>query len=164
VQRDSFDRLLVQHLPAAQRFAIRLAGDPYRAEDLLQDAIVRAVKGCDGFESRSRFTTWLFQIIVNCFRDRLRCKDGLSQASEEPSEDMRAIDPSGGLSERELASLVARRVSALPPRQREVLVLVAYQNMSVAEVAEVLGISQTNVRVNLSYARERLKKELTGLL
>ncbi len=162
VERDSFDRLLLQNLPAAQRFAIRLTGDPNAAEDLLHDAILRAMRGCDGYESRSKFTTWLFQIIVNCFRDRFKVH--ATERAHEEFSDLRSSDPSTRLSGEELGELIAKRVSSLPPRQREVLVLVAYENMSVSDASEVLGISETNVRVNLSYARERLKKELAAYL
>jgi RNA polymerase sigma-70 factor, ECF subfamily len=162
VERDSFDRLLLENLSAAQRFAIRLTGDPHLAEDVLHDAILRAVRGCDGFASRSKFTTWLFQIIVNCFRDRFKAH--ATESAPEDICDVRSLDPSTRLSGQELGGLIAHRVSSLPPRQREVLVLIAYENLSVSDTSEVLGISETNVRVNLSYARERLKKELAAYL
>jgi len=161
VQRDSFDRLLLQHLPAAQRFAIRLTGDAPSAEDLLHDAIVRAMKGAERFDGRASFTTWMFQIIVNCFRDRLRARSESEISDLKPEiPDFRSPDPADRIGEQELGLLVAKRVSSLPPRQREVLVLIVYENMSVSDAAEVLEISKTNVRANLSYARERLKKEL----
>ena len=131
MQRDSFDRLLLQHLSAAQRFAIRLTGNAHNAEDLLHDAIVRAVKGCERFEGRSSFTTWLFQIIVNCFRDRLRSRSEISNVESEIP-DLKSPDVSDPTSEDELSRLVAQRVSSLPPRQREVLVLIAYEKMSVS--------------------------------
>jgi RNA polymerase sigma-70 factor (ECF subfamily) len=158
VQRDSFDRLLIEHLSAAQRFAVRLTGDAHAAEDLLHDAIVRAVKGCETFEGRSSFTTWLFRIIVNCFRDRARSKPMAELEGEFAT--ARCDDASEPALADELGQVVAQRVSSLPPRQREVLVLVIYENFSVFDAAQVLGITETNVRVNLSYARERLKKEL----
>jgi RNA polymerase sigma factor (sigma-70 family) len=78
--------------------------------------------------------------------------------------DARSADPSARTSEQELGSLIAGRVSSLPPRQREVMVLVVFENMSVWDAAEMLGISETNVRVNLCLARERLKKELASYL
>ena len=76
----------------------------------------------------------------------------------------RASDPASAIDEHELGRLVAQRVSSLPPRQREVMVLVVFENMSVWDAADVLGISETNVRVNLSHARQRLKQELAGYL
>lgn len=162
MDRESFDRLLLQHLSAAQRFAIRLTGDAHAAEDLLHDAIVRAIRGSDGFRGQARFTTWLFQIIVNCFRDRLRAR-GMEEMDTEVV-DARIPDPASAVDGQELGRLVAQRVSSLPPRQREVMVLVVFENMSVWDAAEVLGISETNVRVNLSYARQRLKHELASFL
>jgi RNA polymerase sigma-70 factor (ECF subfamily) len=162
VQRDSFDRLLLEHLPVAQRFAVRLTGDAHAAEDLLHDAIVRAMNGCERFEGRSSFMTWLFQIIVNCFRDRLKAKS-MEQTDVEHG-DTKSFDPSAPASERELGERIAQHVSFLPPRQREVMVLVVFENMSVWDAAEVLGISETNVRVNLCLARERLKRELASYL
>jgi RNA polymerase sigma factor (sigma-70 family) len=64
----------------------------------------------------------------------------------------------------ELRDLVAQRISALPVRQREVLVLTAYEQMKPREVAKVLGISESNVYANLHYARKRLREELTPYL
>jgi RNA polymerase sigma-70 factor, ECF subfamily len=162
VDRESFDRLLLEHLPAAQRFAIRLTGDSASAEDLLHDAIVRAVRGCGSFREQSRLTTWLFQIIVNCFRDRLRAR--VIEEVDPQVEDARALDPADVTGAAELGRIVAQRVSSLPPRQREAMVLVVFENMSVSDASEVLGISETNVRVNLFHARQRLKRELAAYL
>ena len=64
----------------------------------------------------------------------------------------------------ELRDLVARRIAGLPSRQREVLVLTTYEQMRPREVAEVLGISESNVHVNLHHARARLREELTPYL
>jgi RNA polymerase sigma-70 factor (ECF subfamily) len=162
VDRESFDRLLIEHLPAAQRFAIRLSGDVHAAEDLLHDAIVRAVNASGSFEGRSKFTTWWFAIIVNCFRDRLRARS--ANVVDEDVTDVAAVDPFRATDAREVGKLVAQRVSNLPPRQREVLVLVVYEQMPATQVAQVLGISEQSVRTNLSYARERLKQELAPYL
>jgi RNA polymerase sigma-70 factor (ECF subfamily) len=74
--------------------------------------------------------------------------------------DRRAGDPSSRLLYSELSELVAARVSALPPRQREVLVLVTYEGHSPREAAELLGISEASVYSNLSIARQRLREEL----
>ena len=60
----------------------------------------------------------------------------------------------------ELARLIAQRVSQLPPRQREVLVLTSYEGFTTAEVAETLGIQESNVYATLHVARQRLKREL----
>lgn len=163
MDRESFDRLMLEHLSAAHRLAIRLAGDVDRAEELVQEAMLRASRSWSGFRGQSKFTTWLFQIVINVFRDQLR-KKGADEAIGEDVRDARSMEPREMASGRELGELVARHVSTLPPRQREVLVLVAYEEMPIAQVAAMLDISEQNVRTNLHLARQVLKKRLAVYL
>jgi RNA polymerase sigma-70 factor (ECF subfamily) len=164
VDREEFDRLMVQHLPAAGRFAVRLTGDPADAEDLLHDAIVRAARAWHTYAGRARFTTWLYRIIVNAWRDRHAAAANEANEIEGRDEsgwiDSRARDPASTAASSEICDLVAAKVSSLPPRQREVIVLIAYEQLSVADAAVVLETSEGNVRVNLFHARQRLKAEL----
>ena len=160
IDRTTFDRLVLEHLPAAQRFAIRLTGDPDTAEDLVQDALLKAHRSWQTFRGESRFQTWLFQIIVNCFRDRLRTQIAATPRVNESHADPAAGRPELQLQSDELGELVAREVSTLPPRQREVLVLIVYEDLSIRETATLLGLSEQNVRTNLHFARERLKERL----
>lgn len=163
MDRDSFDRLMLEHLSAAHRLAIRLCGDLDRAEELVQEAMLRASRSWSGFRGQSKFTTWLFQIVINAFRDQLR-KKGADEAIDEEQIDVRSIEPRELASGRELGELVARHVSSLPPRQREVLVLTAYEQMSILQVAQMLEISEQNVRTNLHLARRLLKQRLANYL
>lgn len=163
MDRDSFDRLMVEHLSAAHRLAIRLCGDRDRAEELVQEAMLRASRSWSGFRGQSKFTTWLFQIVINVFRDQLR-KKGADEAIGEDHVDARSIEPRDVVSERELGERVAQCVSTLPPRQREVLVLIAFEQMPIAQVAMLLAISEQNVRTNLHLARQVLKKRLANYL
>src|SRR4051812_9131078 len=75
VDRESFERLMTEHLAAAHRLAIRLTGRAESAEDLVQEAMLRASRAWQSFRGQSRFTTWLFQIVINVFRDRLRRRE-----------------------------------------------------------------------------------------
>jgi RNA polymerase sigma-70 factor (ECF subfamily) len=105
--------------------------------------------------------TWLFQIVVHAFRDRGRRRGGTdSRPGDWVVEDPRAPDPVELASTAERGRIVAQTVSRLPPRQREVLVLHVYEQLSIAEVSAMLGISETNVRAHLSYSRTRLKEWL----
>jgi RNA polymerase sigma-70 factor (ECF subfamily) len=157
---------MTEHLSAAHRLAIRLCGDPERAEELVQEAMLRASRGWEGFRAQSRFTTWLFQIIINVFRDQLRRKRtaGTHEDVNELIQDDSVPSPHAAMSGSELGELVANHVSSLPPRQREVLVLVAYEQMSPSQAASVLGISEQNARTNLHHARQALKKHLAAYL
>ncbi|HVT87295.1 MAG TPA: RNA polymerase sigma factor [Tepidisphaeraceae bacterium] len=163
VDRDSFDRLMVEHLPGALRLAVRLVGDVDRAEELVQEAMLRGSRGWQGFRGQSKFTTWLFQIVINVFRDQLR-RRGASEELSDGLPDVRPNDPREIASSAEMGELVARHVSSLPPRQREVLVLVVYEQYSQSQAADLLQISLQNVRTNLHLARQTLKKQLAVYL
>ena len=163
MDRQTFDGLMLATLPAAQRFAVRLTGDPVAAEDLLHDALVRAASRWRTFRGAASFKSWFFQIVVNAFRDGVR-RGRSGPAVESLDADVPAIgalDPSAVAAGEEIGAIVARHVSSLPPRQREVFVLVAYEEISPGEAAQVLGITESNARATLHFARERLKRELS---
>ncbi len=157
MDRPTFDRLVVEHLPAAQRFAVRLTGRADLAEDVVQDAMVRAARAWPGLRTAGGFRTWLFRVVVTAWRD------GHDREARRPAGRLMS-DPAGptheGPADRattaELGERVAAAVSALPPRQREVLVLTVYEQLSDAEVAAVLGTNRQNVRTHLHLARRRL--------
>ena len=87
-----------------------------------------------------------------------------SKSNEYVAVDRSATEPPAEAAARELGVIVARHVSALPPRQREVLVLIAFEEHSAAEAARVLDISEQNVRTNLHLAREKLRELLAPFL
>lgn len=163
----SLDRLVLDHLPAALRFATRLTGDPERAEELVQEALLRVVRSWATFRGEAAFRTWFFRIVINVFRDRLRALSTDEIQFDENQTDLidltDAGPPQAAMAE-ELGRLVAKEVSRLPPRQREVLVLIVFEGLSVREVAEVIHISEANVHSTLSAARTRLKTRLAPYL
>jgi RNA polymerase sigma-70 factor (ECF subfamily) len=162
VDSSSLDRLVLAHLPAALRFATRLVGDPDTAEDLVQEALVRVVRSWSGFRGEAAFRTWLFRIVINVFRDSLRRSSRADESLPGADDvvDARLDDPAQAAATAELGQRVAHEVSRLPPRQREVLVLSAYEGLSTAEIAAVLEISEANVHSTLFAARARLKTRL----
>jgi RNA polymerase sigma-70 factor (ECF subfamily) len=165
IDRDQFDQLVSGHLPGALRFAVRLVGgDVHAAEDIVQEALYRAARNWQSFRGESAFRTWLFQIVVNVFRDQLGRREQSAAELDIEMADVRSVGPAERASADEVGALVARLVSALPPRQREVLVLVAYEGHSPSEAAGVLGISESNARANLAHARQRLKEQLAPYL
>jgi RNA polymerase sigma-70 factor, ECF subfamily len=133
---------------------------------VVQEALYRAVRGAGSFRGESEFRTWFYRIVITAFRDytaaaaRQRCPGELTDDLPDPRGETPATEAMTG----ELRDLIARRVSALPERQREVLVLTTYEQMRPREVAEVLGISESNVYMNLHYARARLREELRQYL
>jgi RNA polymerase sigma-70 factor, ECF subfamily len=160
------DQLVAEHLPEAVRFALRLCGCQETASEIVQEALCRAARGIGSFRGQSQFRTWFYRIIITAFRDHTAAaarQCGSGELSDELA-DPRGEDPATAAMASELRALIARRVSALPLRQREVLVLISYQQLRPREVAEVLGISESNVHANLHYARARLREELAPYL
>jgi RNA polymerase sigma-70 factor (ECF subfamily) len=151
--------LVSAHLPEALRLAIRLTGDPHDGEDVVEEALVRVARGWESFRGEARFRTWLFRIVINAFRDWLAARPPTEPLADDVP-DRRGRDPAAQAAGSELGRLIAARVSALPPQQREVLVLSCYEGLSTGQIAEVLGISQANVHATLHVARKRLRREL----
>jgi len=163
LSKATFDRLVIDHLPAMLGFSIRLTGDPHAAEDVMQEALLRAARAWQGLRRADRFTAWLTRIVVNVFRDRLS-RAGAGEPLPDDLSDGRAEDPAAAAAADETEALVARAVSQLPPRQREVLILTVYEQLDAREVADLLDLSIENVRTNLHYARRQLQRRLATLL
>ena len=159
----SLDQLVVEHLSPALRFAIRLTGDPGLAEEILQEALVRVARNWGGFRHEAGFRTWLFRIIINTFRTHCAKTAPAGRLTVDPIDDT-ATDPAANSELNELQRLVATRVSALPPRQREVFVLVTYEGLSVEDAARALEVTPANVHSTLHVARTRLREQLASYL
>jgi RNA polymerase sigma-70 factor (ECF subfamily) len=158
--RAKFEREVREHLPAALRFAVRLTGSLDAAEDLTQDALLRASRGWKSFRGDSEFRTWLFRIVINVFRDRQSRGPVTQELTEGLAGTHEKEGPVDWAMAHELQGMIARHVSQLPPRQREVIVLSAYEGMSPREIAAVLEISEANVHATLYAARHRLRRQL----
>ncbi len=150
---------LLNHLDAALRLATRLCGNPVDAEDIVQEAATIAIRKYDRFRGEAAFETWFCRILINVHRRRLtkrravHSSDGLVLAGP-------VDDPSEHAWGHQLGRLVAEMVSRLPPRQREAVVLIAYQGMALAQAAEAMQTTVDNVRVHLHHGRKKLRLQL----
>lgn len=141
-------------------WGLRFSGDSDEAEDIAQVVLMRLHDHADAFEGRSRLTSWLFRITRNVAIDRRkreRHRAVLLAAQGPVSEATSAPQPGDALDARAIAELVGVYAKELTPRQREVFDLVDLQGMSVAEIAERLGLEQVTVRVLLSRARKTIR-------
>jgi RNA polymerase sigma-70 factor, ECF subfamily len=156
--RRAFDEIVTRHGAFALRVAARLVRDPRAAEDVVQEAMVRAWSQASHFdERRARFTTWLYRIVVNlCIDQRRRVQP------EQMPEDFDPADPAAGAVETievmERDATLAREVSKLPARQRAAMTLVYDEGLSGAEAARVLGLSAKAVERLLARARAYLRE------
>jgi RNA polymerase sigma-70 factor (ECF subfamily) len=131
--------------------------DDDAAEDAMQEAYLRAFAKLDQFAGEAKFSTWLTKIAVYEALGRLR----RAKLEEELDETMDAEDnPERAAYGRELQSAIEQAVDSLPPMYRTIFVMREMNELSVAETADCLGISQENVKTRLHRARTLLQKRL----
>jgi RNA polymerase sigma-70 factor (ECF subfamily) len=157
--------------------AQRMMNDPILAEDVVQDAFVSAFRGLNNFEGRSSLKTWLHRITVNAALMKLR---HLKRLNEDPIDEYlpefdqydcrieaawsRLVEAEDILENDRLRVLVAEKIATLPDAYRIVLQLRDIEEYDTGEVAELLDISTSNVKVRLHRARAALKKLLEPIL
>ncbi|HKS15916.1 MAG TPA: sigma-70 family RNA polymerase sigma factor [Planctomycetota bacterium] len=163
-EETAFEDLVRRHMRDAFGFCLRLTGDPAGAEELSQDGFVLAYRHLREFRGESSFQTWLYRILLNLHRDGVRRRSREAARLDRLREDAKASETSGAPDAEpraaELDEVIRRHVAGLPDRQREVLVLHVYQGLDYRAIADALGCTYEDVKVNLSLARRRLKEEL----
>ncbi len=155
-------RLVLEHMEDALRLATRLCGDAHRGEDVMQEALYRAARGWKSFRGESRFRTWLFRIVVNAFRDSLRRQEVHATLPADVVDG--GSDHVAAAEIREVEAIVAESIAALPPRQREVVVLRIVEELPACEVARILDMTEANVHATVYAARKQLKRKLAPYL
>ena len=144
--------------------AYRFCGDRGRAEDMAQEAFLRAYRGLPQWRGDSAFSTWLFALATNLYRSELRRIPARAMPLEDIAEprDPRAID--GGLEELDRDRAVRRAVDTLPAKYREALICFYFQEMDVTAAAASLGIAEGTLKARLFRGRKMLESKLSWLL
>jgi RNA polymerase sigma-70 factor, ECF subfamily len=157
------------------RMAMSFVKDETEAEDVAQEAFLKAFRNLANFRGESKFSTWLISITLNEARRRLRrlSTARMESLDDSPDEggkvspallrDWREI-PSEALERREVRALLQRAIEELSPIYREVVVLRDIEELSIEETAGALSISISSVKVRLHRARIMLQKELAPKL
>jgi RNA polymerase sigma-70 factor, ECF subfamily len=150
---------IVAEIPRLRRYARALTGDAERADDLVQDTLERALAKWSLWRHGSNLRAWLFTIMHNAFINQVRAPQAVDYRAEEnmPEAAQRATQ-SDGLELRDLD----RALGHLPLDQREVLLLIALEDLSYAQTATVLGVPIGTVMSRLARGRARLRTVLAG--
>jgi RNA polymerase sigma-70 factor (ECF subfamily) len=150
------------YVPALRRYARSLLRGSQEVDDLVHDCLVRALDQLHTLREDANLRAWLFAIMHNLFISRARRNKARSQtvSLEERNQDDLAMGATqeGHVQTRELL----RALDELSEEQRSVLLLVSVEDLSYAEVAQVLGIPIGTVMSRLSRARERLRQMTEG--
>jgi RNA polymerase sigma-70 factor (ECF subfamily) len=159
----AYDRLVRQHLRRAFAVAYRIVGNREDAEDVVQDAFIRALRYMRTFDERLPFAPWLNRLVANTALDA-RARRG-REATEPECEDAASptISPHLALEREEVRDRFAAALAALPSRQRLILERFELEGFSTAEIAAQLGITPETVRWHLHQARHALRVPLQVL-
>jgi RNA polymerase sigma-70 factor, ECF subfamily len=161
---DAFLTLYERHRATVFRFAYRMLGSAALAEELAHDCFLSLVRRPEGFDpARASLRTYLYAAVRNLAAKHLRRHGGefsVDELEDEPAAEERE-EPLRRLLDAELSEEVRKAVMALPALQREVVVLVEYEELSLAEVASVVGADVGTVKSRLHRARRRLRRALS---
>ena len=150
---------LPDHLLRVYRFAMHLCGDQHLAEDLAQEAMLRAVRTGSGPNDPLALKVWLLRIVENLWRDWCRSRQRHPCEPLQETEIVQVqMEPLDQVSQAEEVELTVAAMRSLPERQRSVLHLIACEELTVSETAEVLQITPEAVRSSLSVARSQMRK------
>lgn len=171
-QQAEFEALLAPHLDGLYGAAVRLTRQPTEAEDLVQDAVMRAFRFFDRFERGTNFKAWLYRILTNTFINGYRRQQkakSLGEESERQSVEAaffsadvtdQVQDPEAFLVDRALSEAVLAAIDELPIDFRMVVILADLQEFSYKEVADILNVPVGTVMSRLFRGRKALQRIL----
>jgi RNA polymerase sigma-70 factor (ECF subfamily) len=167
-----FESLMRQHNRMLFRTARAILHDDADAEDVLQEAYIKAYAAMGSFRGDAKVSTWLARIVANEALQRLRKQNRRGEIVPLHTSDNFEIDqiPEGSMSKTpersaqraEIRKLLEKRIDALPDAYRPVFVLRAVEELSVEEVAEVLRVPEATVRTRFFRARSLLRESLAS--
>jgi RNA polymerase sigma-70 factor (ECF subfamily) len=171
--REAFARLVDETSGHIYRVVLQILGNEQDAEDVLQETYIKAFRSLPDFEGRSSLTTWLYRIAVNealmMVRKRkpqtVSVEENSTFDAEAESESMQIVDfcclPEGEFLSSESRRFLDQAIQNLPETLRVVFVMRDVEGLSIQETAEVLDLSESNVKTRLLRARLRLRQELS---
>ena len=161
----AFDRLVERYYQRLDRLAQYILRNPSAAEDITQEAFLRAYRALPRFRGEASVYAWLYRITVNLCLNYLR-QQALRPATAAELFDASASapDPSALVEGQERHRAVRNAIEALPPHYRIAVILRDLEGLSYQEIAELLAIPVGTVKSRLNYGKRLLQEQLRGLL
>jgi len=163
---NAFEELVTAYQKNVYNLALRMTGNPQDAEDMAQEAFLKAYNSLSSFRGESRFSVWLYRIVSNVCLDYLRKNGKRSTVSlsveDDDGEDIQLELPDTSQSPEEVLEkkltreAVRRGLASLPPDSRQILLLREIQGLSYEEIGEVLGLESGTVKSRIFRARKKL--------
>ena len=167
---DAFEQLLLKYQTPIYNLCLRMTGNPEDAADMTQEAFLKAWRSLSSFQFESSFSTWLYRLTTNTCLDYLRSQKRRPQCSltvEDDDGEEQVLDvtdeaptPEEALLSAEERSQLVHALSQLEASQRQIITLRVVNDLSYAEIAEILDVKEGTVKSRLARARDNLRKKL----
>jgi RNA polymerase sigma-70 factor (ECF subfamily) len=164
----AYTYLVDKHKDMAFSVALRIVRNREDAEEIVQDAFVKAYQNIEAFRNKSKFSTWLYRIVFNAAISRTRKKSLESTdldsfvidnySTDEIKDNINKLDSS------EQIKLVNKLIDKLPPLEYTLINLYYKEECSIDEISEITGLTDSNVKVKLHRIRKKLYSELQQIL
>ena len=167
--RTAFEKIVTYHQSYAYAIAFRFLCDEDDAEDVVQESFIRIWNHLQYFDSKKKFTTWMYKIVVNLCYDKTKANkrrmnvfarwdDNFSKDDCNENSDIER-----NLTNKETAALIKHIADGLSEKQRMIFLLRDLQDLTIEEVADITGMSESAIKTNLFFARKNIRKKLARL-
>jgi RNA polymerase sigma-70 factor (ECF subfamily) len=175
-EKAAFDVLVQRHKVRLYNYLLRLLRDPTEAEEVAQEALVRAYVHADKYRNIAKFSTWLYTIATNLVRNRIRKIKSSPRflslhwgRGEDEEEEPIDLPDSGDLPDRvlekgEMQQIVAQGIEKIPARYREAFVLREVNQFSYEEIAAITGLKLGTVRSRINRGRGHFRDIMEPVL
>lgn len=159
--KKSFEVLMQRHEKFLLKVIVRMTRDLDAAEDIVQDAFIKAYRRLGMFEGRSSFRSWLYQIAVNTARNRFRkySRETLTAETQDVAVDSEAESSMIAL---DVRAILQNEIERLPERQKMALSLRIFEDLSFKEIADLMSCPYDTAKANYRHALMKLKERLQG--
>ena len=172
--REAFDHLVRIYDQQVLRLAVQVLRSEEEARDLYQEAFLKIYRSLGRFRGDSRFSTWVYRIVMNVCLDHLRRRGrrerqapesapGEADFFERVADERPALQPDRALAGKEIGQRIERALKRLSPRERMVFELKHYQGMRLAAIGTMVGTSEEAIKNSLFRATQKLRAELAPL-
>ena len=171
--QNAFGEIVEIYKDKVFQLCFRMLGNRHEAEDMAQEAFVRAYVNIHTFNIKLKFSTWIYRIATNLCIDRIRKKkpdfyldaevagtDGLNMYSQIAAD---TEDPVDEVESLELHDTIQKEILNLPEKYRSVIVLKYIEELSLKEISEILDMPIGTVKTRIHRGREALRKQLSNL-
>ncbi|WP_018924379.1 RNA polymerase sigma factor SigW [Salsuginibacillus kocurii] len=168
----AFAEIVEAYKNQVYQIAYRMTGNVHEAQDIAQEAFVRAYTNIDRYDTNRKFSTWIYRIATNLSIDRLRKKkpDLYLDAEVKGAEGLTGYSqlaateewPEDQVIRLEWQEWIQEEISYLPPKYRAAIILKYMEDKSLREISEILDLPEGTVKTHIHRGREALRKRLGG--